>query len=368
MRDILDDVLDWLAQGKDVAVATVVAVAGSAPRAPGSSLAVSADGVVAGSVSGGCVEPAVYAEALSAIATGAPSVSAYGISDDQAFEVGLTCGGTIRIAITPITPPDAAVLLGLRDALDHEETVVLATVIEGPGAGAVALVDDREIRGTLGFSGLDRAVADDAAGIAQIGDAKVLRYGTRGERRPDDVAVFLQAFAPRPNMFVFGAIDFAAAVARIGKFLGYRVTVCDARATFATSARFPEADEVVVRWPHEFLAHSEIDERTVICVLTHDPKFDVPVLLEALAGPAGYIGAMGSRDTHAKRRDALLEAGVTEEQLARISSPIGLDIGSSTPEEVALSIAAEIVAVRHGAQGGRLSVTGEPIHKRRQRV
>lgn len=368
MRDIIDDVLGWLAQGRTAAVATVVAVVGSAPRPLGSALAVSEDGLVAGSVSGGCVEAAVYEQACSVITTAVPSVSAYGISDDQALEVGLTCGGTIRIAIIPITPADAPVLLGLRDALAREASAALAMVIEGPGAGALMLVDDGAPRGTLGSEGLDRSAIDDVASVVQAGGGTVLTYGTRGERHPDDVTVFIQAFVPRPNMFVFGAIDFAAAVARIGRFLNYKVTVCDARAIFATRARFPEADEVVVRWPHEFLAHSEIDERTVICVLTHDPKFDVPVLLEALATPAGYIGAMGSRETHRKRRDALVEAGVTEEQLARISSPIGLDIGSSTPEEVALSIAAEIVAVGHGAEGGRLTLTEGPIHERRHRV
>jgi xanthine dehydrogenase accessory factor len=178
----------------------------------------------------------------------------------------------------------------------------------------------------------------------------------------EDVAVFIQSFAPPPRMYVFGAIDFASAVARAGKFMGYRVIVCDARAVFATRERFPSADEIVVAWPDEFLKTAEVDGRSVIAVLTHDPKFDVPVLKEALKTPAGYIGAMGSRRTHDNRTARLKEEGVTEEQLARISSPIGLDIGARTPEETAIAIAAEIVALRTGHSGGRLAERSGPIH------
>jgi xanthine dehydrogenase accessory factor len=178
----------------------------------------------------------------------------------------------------------------------------------------------------------------------------------------EDVAVFIQSFAPPPRMYVFGAIDFASAVARAGKFMGYRVIVCDARAVFATRERFPSADEIVVAWPDEFLKTAEVDGRSVIAVLTHDPKFDVPVLQEALKTSAGYIGAMGSRRTHDNRTARLKEEGVTDEQLARISSPIGLDIGARTPEETAIAIAAEIVALRTGHSGGRLAERSGPIH------
>jgi xanthine dehydrogenase accessory factor len=178
----------------------------------------------------------------------------------------------------------------------------------------------------------------------------------------EEVTVFIQSFAPPPRMYVFGAIDFASAVARIGKHMGYRVTVCDARAVFATRDRFPTADEVVVSWPDEFLKTAEVDKRTAICVLTHDPKFDVPVLVEALKTPAGYIGAMGSRRTHNNRTARLKEEGITDEELSRISSPIGLDIGARTPEETAVAIAAEIIALRTGHSGGRLSERSGPIH------
>jgi xanthine dehydrogenase accessory factor len=180
----------------------------------------------------------------------------------------------------------------------------------------------------------------------------------------EDVTVFVQSFAPPPRMYVFGAIDFASAVARVGKFMGYRVTVCDARPVFATRDRFPTADEVIVAWPDEFLKTAEVDKRTVICVLTHDPKFDVPILLEALKTDAGYVGAMGSRRTHDNRTARLKEEGITDEQLSRISSPIGLDIGARTPEETAIAIAAEIIALHTGHSGGRLAERSGPIHIR----
>ena len=194
----------------------------------------------------------------------------------------------------------------------------------------------------------------------------VRHYGEHGERRLDDLSVFVQSFAPPPRMLVFGAIDFAAAVARAGKFLGYRVTVCDARPIFATNARFPDADEVVVDWPHRYLAQTPIDSRTVICVLTHDPKFDVPVLEVALRTPAGYIGAMGSRRTHDDRLARLREAGLTEDELARLRSPIGLDLGARTPEETAVSVAAELIQLRWGGSGQPLTATTGRIHHRAQ--
>ena len=190
----------------------------------------------------------------------------------------------------------------------------------------------------------------------------IRRYGAHGERRGDELSVFVNSFAPAPRMLVFGAIDFAAAVARVGKFLGYHVTVCDARKVFATASRFPDADEVVVDWPHRFLAATEVDARTVICVLTHDPKFDVPLLEVALRTPAGYIGAMGSRRTHDDRLTRLREVGLTEDELARLRSPIGLDLGARTPEETAVSIAAELIQLRWGGTGQPLTATEGRIH------
>jgi len=251
-----------------------------------------------------------------------------------------------------------------HDALAEQSPVAIATVIEGPAGsfGGKILVSPEDHTGTAGNADLDRAIVEGARGMLEGGKTGTVHYGPRGQRRMEDVAVFVQSFAPPPKMYVFGAIDFASAVARIGKYLGYRVVVCDARAVFATRERFPSADEVVVAWPDDFLKTAEVDARSVICVLTHDPKFDVPVLKEALNTPAGYIGAMGSRRTHDNRTARLKEEGVTDEQLARVSSPIGLDVGARTPEETAVAIAAEIIALRTGHSGGRLAERSGPIH------
>ena len=251
-----------------------------------------------------------------------------------------------------------------RALLREQSPVAMATVIEGPenSFGGKLLVTPDDHEGTAGNGDLDRAIVEAARGLLEGGKTETRRFGPRGQRRMEDVAVFVQSFAPPPKMYVFGAIDFASAVARVGKFLGYRVIVCDARAVFATRERFPSADEVVVAWPDEFLKTAEVDARSVICVLTHDPKFDVPVLKAALETDSGYIGAMGSRRTHDNRTARLREEGVGDGQLARISSPIGLDIGSRTPEETAVAIAAEIIAFRTGHTGGRLAERSGPIH------
>jgi xanthine dehydrogenase accessory factor len=249
-------------------------------------------------------------------------------------------------------------------ALAEQSPVAVATVIQGPEGSlrGKILVSPEDHTGTAGNAELDKAVVEMARGLLEGGRTETVHLGPRGQRRMEDVAVFIQSFAPPPRMYVFGAIDFASAVARAGKFMGYRVIVCDARAVFATRERFPSADEIVVAWPDEYLKTAEVDGRSVIAVLTHDPKFDVPVLKEALSTPAGYIGAMGSRRTHNNRTARLKEEGVTDEQLARISSPIGLDIGARTPEETAIAIAAEIVALRTGHSGGRLAERSGPIH------
>lgn len=249
-------------------------------------------------------------------------------------------------------------------SLREQSPVAIATVISGPEAslGGKLLVTPEDYEGGAGDGDLDRAIVEAARGLLEGGKTETRHFGPRGQRRMEDVAVFVQSFAPPPKMYVFGAIDFASAVARVGKFLGYRVIVCDARAVFATRERFPSADEVIVAWPDEFLETAEVDARSVICVLTHDPKFDVPVLKAALDTEAGYIGAMGSRRTHDNRTARLREEGVSEEQLGRISSPVGLDIGSRTPEETAVAIAAEIIAFRTGHTGGRLAERSGPIH------
>ncbi|HEX4698581.1 MAG TPA: XdhC/CoxI family protein [Actinomycetes bacterium] len=364
MHDVVDEVSRLHATGDRFALATVVGTWRSSPRQPGAAMVVATDGEPTGSVSGGCVEGAVYELAQEVMASGEPVLQRYGVSDDDAFAVGLTCGGIIDVFVEPV---DAAVFPELPEvvaAIRDHEPVAVATVVDGPGnIGAHLVVWADRAAGSLGTARLDAAVADDVRGMLDHGATGLLHIGPDGERRQDELSVFVQSFAPAPRMLVFGAIDFAAAVARVGKFLGYRVTVCDARGVFATRRRFPDADEVVVEWPHRYLASQPVDARTVICVLTHDPKFDVPLLEVALRTEAAYIGAMGSRRTHEDRLARLRDAGVDEEALARLASPIGLDIGARTPEETAVSIAAEIVAHRWGGSGQRLGVTAGPIHR-----
>jgi xanthine dehydrogenase accessory factor len=363
VRDILGSLRQWYTGGAPFGLATVVGVRNSAPRPPGTSMAVAGSGEVAGSVSGGCVEGAVYELAQSVLATGEPVLSTYGISDDEAFAVGLTCGGIIDIFVESVDPVHRPELAEVLTSLAANRPVAVATVLGGPARlGAKLAVWPERTAGSLGAEGLDVAVTDDARGMLEQGVTGQRHYGPHGERRVDEVTVFVQAFAPPPRMLVFGAIDFAAAVVRVGRFLGFQVTVCDARPVFATERRFPDADEVVVQWPADYLDGTAVDPRTVICVLTHDPKFDVPLLEVALRTPAAYIGAMGSRRTHEDRLARLRERGMTEAELARLRSPIGLDLGARTPEETAVSIAAEIVQLRWGGTGRPLTGQAGPIH------
>ena len=369
MRDILTQIRRWQSAGDTFALATVVDTSSSAPRGPGAAVAVHPDGTVLGSVSGGCVEGAVVETCREVLSGAPPQLVTYGYSDDEAFAVGLTCGGTIHVFVQAI-PPDHTIDTGaIGDAVDADAPVAAATIVEGSEqAGTSVVVWSDRVEGSFGVEGLDVAVVDDARGMLAQGISGRRHYGPGGERRRDDVGVFVEAFAPRPRMLVFGAIDFASAVARMGRFLGFQVTVCDAREVFATRARFPEADEIVVEWPHRYLQATDVDERTVICVLTHDPKFDVPVLVEALRTEAAFIGVMGSRRTHEDRLGRLRDEGVAEAELARLHSPIGLDLGGRTPEETAVSIAAEIVQQRWGGTGQPLTETAGRIHADRDPV
>jgi xanthine dehydrogenase accessory factor len=370
VREVLDQLVGWWREGKPVGMGTVVATFRSAPRPPGASMLVGPDGSAVGSVSGGCVEGAVYDLAQTVVAEGRPRLHRYGVSDDDAFEVGLTCGGILDVYVERVDPTTFPELGEIADDLANDRPVAVATVVDHPDPDRVGarmvLRPDTEAQGTLGSTRADAAVTDDALGLLAAGHSGVLSYGPDGERRGEGMRVFVWAFAPAPRMIVFGAIDFAAAVARIGGFLGYKVTVCDARPVFATASRFPSADEVVVDWPHKYLAAEaeagRVDARTVLCVLTHDPKFDVPLLEVALRLDVGYVGAMGSRRTHDDRMERLRAAGLTNKELARLSSPIGLDLGARTPEETAVSIAAEIIATRWGGGGQRLMDLEGRIH------
>ena len=317
MRDILPTLVRWRSEGCRVAIATVVERRGSAPRDPGASLALNDRGEIAGSVTGGCVEPSVIREAQEVLSGGGPRAREYGITDDEAFEVGLSCGGTVVILIAEL---DTSHVPALDDAVRADRPAALTMTATGPQLGEQRLHDGAE--------------------------GPVAQLLARGESALADVegeAVFVHALTPRPAMYVFGAIDHAAALARVGKLLGYRVTVCDARAAFVTPERFPEADELVVDWPDRFLRQAPVDETTVICVLTHDPKFDVPALVAALETPAVYIGAMGSRVTTADREERLRAEGVGDAGIARIHAPIGLALGARSPEEVAVAIGAQII-------------------------
>jgi len=366
MRDVLDDLLRWWTAGERAGLATVTATWSSAPRQPGAAMLVGPDETAVGSVSGGCVEGAVYELCREVAESGVPQTVRYGVTDDDAYDVGLPCGGTIELFVEPAGFPELPMLAG---EVHSGRPVALLTCVEGPaerlGRHVVLIPSGRH--GSLGGDRLDDAAADDGRGLLAAGRTGLLHYGPAGERRGTGTTVLVTSFAPAARMIVCGATDHAAAVARIGAFLGYRVTVCDARPVFATKRRFPEADEVIVDWPHRYLAAEaeagRLDERTAICVLTHDPKFDVPVLAVALALPLGYVGAMGSRRTHDDRLKRLREHGVPEESLARLASPIGLDLAARTPEETAVSVAAEIVALRWGGTGARLSETAGPVHR-----
>ncbi|WP_327698451.1 XdhC family protein [Streptomyces sp. NBC_00459] len=373
MLDIAEELHRWVEQGRDFAVATVVAVSGSGPRQPGAALAVDADGTAIGSVSGGCVEGAVYELCQQALADGESVLERFGYSDDDAFAVGLTCGGVIDILVTPVRVADPVreVFAPALAAAARGEAAAVARIVSGPGEllGRALLVgpegsyEDGSYEGGFGaHPELDRTVAAEARAFLDAGRTGTLETGEQGSRCGAPITVLVESSVPPPRMIVFGAIDFASALARMGKFLGYHVTVCDARPVFATAARFPEADEVVVEWPHRYLERTAVDARTVLCVLTHDAKFDVPLLRLALRLPVAFVGAMGSRRTHLDRNERLREVGVTELELARLRSPIGLDLGARTPEETALSIASEIVADRRGGSGVSLTGAHTPIH------
>ncbi|OON80132.1 XdhC family protein [Streptomyces tsukubensis] len=368
MLDIAEELHRWAEEGRDFAVATVVAVGGSAPRDPGAALAVDGGGKAIGSVSGGCVEAEVYELCVQALADGRTVLRRFGYSDDDAFAVGLTCGGSVDVMVTPVTTgtPGRPALLAALSAAAGGGPVAVARVVRGPAGllgGALTVRPEEAYEGDLGGGReLNRTVAAEARAVLDSGRTGTVDLSEDGSHCPGGLTLLVEANVPPPRMIVFGAIDFAAALVRAGKFLGYHVTVCDARPVFATRDRFPGADDLVVDWPHRYLRRTEVDGRTVLCVLTHDAKFDVPLLKEALRLPVAFVGAMGSRRTHLDRDRRLRDVGLTDTELARLRSPIGLDLGARTPEETALSIAAEIVAARRGGTGVPLTGSVAPIH------
>jgi xanthine dehydrogenase accessory factor len=365
VKEILRDLQRWHRQGRRVALARVVDVEGSGPREPGAAMAVNDQGEVAGSVSGGCVEGAVVTEALALLeGTQTGRICTFGYSDDDAFAVGLTCGGTIHLFLEELDWWDR--FDRVAAAITDERPVAMATVIGGPTAGrAFVLEPGSEPDASLGDEDLDRVVTRDVLAELDAGTSGVRHYGEHGEARQSEVSVFVETYAPPPRMLIFGAVDFTAALVRVAKVLGYRVTVCDAREVFATTQRFPLADEVVVDWPHRLLERvgDTLGPRDAVCVLTHDHKFDVPAIRAALRTKAGYLGAMGSRRTSEERTKRLVEEGVTEGELGRIMAPIGLHLGARTPEETAVAICAEIIATRTGVDAPSLRNADGPIHR-----
>jgi xanthine dehydrogenase accessory factor len=334
MREIASDLERWRSRGDRIALATVIATRRSAPRPVGSKLAISSGGELAGSVSGGCVESEVYGSAQEVLSGARPCLLTYGISDDQALTVGLPCGGEIDVWVQE---PDEKLLQRLIAIVEDEKRAVVLTDLED---GTQRLVLEGE-----------EAAADD---LIRAGRSAVVEIEGR--------QVFADVYAPPPRLLVFGAVDTADALCRAAKQLGWRTIVSDARGKFATEERLPNADEIVVGWPDEAIARVRPDHGTAVVVLTHDDKFDIPALLGALSTDAFYIGALGSRRNQERRRERLLEAGADEAALERISGPAGLDIGAHSPAETALSMLAEILAVRAGRDGGRLRDAAGRIH------
>lgn len=364
MKELLPQLLQWFEDDVPFALATITETWGSAPRAKGAAMAVSSAGEVLGSVSGGCVEGSIYELAREVLTSGAPMSEVFGVEDDDAFAVGLTCGGTMKVFVELINATTFPEFAAMAVRLEKGEQLSIATVLNGAPSGRRHLVANLDHHiGELSSAELTLAVIGNAKRLLMSGESGTVHLGQNGEEDRADVAVFLSSFAPPPRMFIFGATDFAGAMVKMGRFLGFHVTLCDARATFATPQRFPEADEIVVEWPHKFLKNASVDVRSVICVLTHDAKFDIPLLEAALLTEARYIGAMGSRRTHEDRIARLKAAGLNEDKLNRLSSPIGLDLGGSTPEETAVSIAGEIIAASSGGSARPLRFLSSPIHK-----
>ncbi len=364
MQDVLEVVASWRAQGRRCALATVVTTSSSAPLPVGSLMAISESGSVHGSVSGGCVEGAVIEEAQAVLADGRPRLRRYGVSDAEALAVGLTCGGTIEVLVTPLE--DGALdLERVRAAVASRRPVAVAFPLPGHDGEQSALAAPVELGlagdgGSAGAPGLAAGLQDLARELLRQGRSGIVERPAAASEEP--AQVFLQVFAPAPRLVVFGVSSFAVATARFGRLLGFHVTACDPRSALLTRERFPDPDELILEWPHRYLDRATIDRDCVLCVLTHDAKYDLPLLERALASDAGYVGAIGSRRTDEQRRRRLAERGVPQAHLARLRSPIGLDLGGRSAEEVALSILAEVVMLREGRGGHPLVDTAGALH------
>jgi len=355
--------VDWLREERRVVSAALVDRIGSAPLDPGAQMLIDGRGNIEGSVTGGCVEAALVEEAQRILGGGEAKIVTYGVSDEEALGVGLMCGGTVRVFVHEYGEDSLDSLEAVAAARAADQPVARGTLLGGSRAGAsISILEDRVV-GSLGVTELlDRSVVRDARGQLDEGVSRIRRYGAGGEVMGSEVAVYIQAFATPPRMLIFGAIDFSSEVAKVASDIGYQVTICDAREPFARSPRFSRNAEVVIDWPDRYLQGQELGPRDVVLVFTHDPKFDEPALTAALATDAGYIGALGSRRTQERRAERLRDAGLDERSIARIHAPCGLDVGARTPSETAISILAEVIAVRTGRTGESLRDTGGPIH------
>jgi xanthine dehydrogenase accessory factor len=328
-RDVARDVELWRREGEEVALATVVRTWGSGPRGPGAKMALTRDARIAGSVSGGCVEAAVVEEGREVLETGTPKLLRFGVADETAWNVGLSCGGTIEIFVEKL---EDSLVQALSHAFEERRAVARATVVRGPNPGKTAVVID----GTTGEGELAAA----AGKTLEKGLPEVIQT-------TDGSEVFIDVELPPPSLVMVGGVHVSIALTSIAKVVGYRTIVIDPRGVFGNEERFPHVDELIQEWPDDALAGIGIDRSTAIATLTHDPKIDDPALLVALRSPAFYVGALGSKKTQEKRKKRLLDRGLTEAELSRLHAPVGLDIGSRSPEEIALSVMGEILAVRN---------------------
>ena len=344
MRDILPDIDTWRAENKSIALATVVQTWGSSPRRAGAKMALTPDGNITGSVSGGCVEGAVFDTGIDVLKSNRPQLLHFGVADETAWEVGLACGGSIDIFVKPL---DVEIFSSLRSLLLDEKSAVLVTVIRGPDeilGREMLMREDGTVTGTIQDE-VNEQVKDLARDTLAGGESRraLLNEG---------VEVFVEVISPPPTLVAVGGVHITIALMALAKTLGYRTVVVDPRSAFGNEARFPHVDQLIQSWPQEAFQQIPMNRSTAVAMLTHDPKLDDPALKIAVPSPAFYVGALGSRTTQAKRRQRLLDDGLTQEQLDRLHGPIGLDIGAGTPEEIAISIMAEIVAARNSQNQG----------------
>jgi xanthine dehydrogenase accessory factor len=335
MRDILTELERWWKDGKSIALATVVQTWGSSPRGAGSKMAITSDGKIAGSVSGGCVENAVVEAGIQTLTTNQPQLLHFGVADETAWEVGLACGGSIDVFIKPL---DQNFFKELRSVIEGGHSAVTVTVVRGPDdilGGELLIHENGRLTGSLG-SNLDKRVLDLASGVFLQGTSQIIALN-------DEIELFFEVILPPPALIMVGGVHIAVALTSIAKALSYRTILIDPRKAWGNKERFPEVDQLVQAWPDEAFEQIKITRSTAIAMLTHDPKMDDPALKIALASSAFYVGALGSKTTQAKRRERLLHDGLTEAQLSRLRAPIGLDIGARSPDEIALSIMAEVV-------------------------